>query len=69
MNWNQLSLIIGRLQRLYANLSNAGSDGTIVDFLSSGFKFRVTANDQNGSGSSYIYLAFAEAPFKYSNAR
>jgi hypothetical protein len=56
-------------ERLYANLSNAGSDGTIIDFVSNGFKLRVNANDQNGSGSTYIYLAFAENPFKNSNAR
>ena len=58
-------------ERLYANVSNAASDATIVDFLSNGFKFRVTANDQNGSGQTYIYLAFAEAggPFKFANAR
>jgi hypothetical protein len=47
-------------ERLYANLSNAGSDGTIIDFVSNGFKLRVNANDQNGSGSTYIYMAFAE---------
>ena len=39
----------------------------ISDFLSNGFKLRSTTH--NESGSSYIYLAFAEQPFKYSNAR
>jgi len=41
-----------------------------VDLLSNGFKWR---NNQSGgmndSGGDYIYLAFAEFPFKYSNAR
>jgi len=33
-----------------------------MDFLSNGFKFRNTLNNQNASGS-YIYMAFAENPF------
>jgi len=49
---------------VYANLSNAEeSDGTLVDLLSNGFKWRGSSADMNGSGSSYIYLAFAENPF------
>ena len=42
-----------------------------VDFLSNGFKVRngSTSNSINGSGSTYLYLAFAEQPFKFSNAR
>ena len=38
-----------------------------VDFLSNGFKLR-TSNNLNVS-QGYIYAAFAEAPFKYSNGR
>jgi len=43
-----------------------------LDFVSNGFKIR--ANDtnarmSNASGGTYIYMAFAENPFKYSNAR
>ena len=41
---------------------------SIADFLSNGFKLRGTGGDVNASGT-YIYLAFAEQPFKYSNAR
>ena len=42
-----------------------------VDFLSNGFKVKngATSNSINGSGSTYLYLAFAEQPFKFSNAR
>ena len=40
-----------------------------ADFLSNGFKLRGTGGDVNTSGATYIYLAFAEAPFKYANAR
>ena len=46
---------------------SAGGGG--VDILSNGFKLRGTSNNFNGSGDSHIYLAFAEQPFKYSNAR
>jgi hypothetical protein len=57
-------------QILWANLSNAeAAYGTGFDFLSNGIKFKEAANDFNASGVKYIYMAFAEYPFKYSNAR
>ena len=34
-----------------------------VDFLSNGFKIRGTSSATNSSGSTYIYMAFAEHPF------
>ena len=41
----------------------------VVDFLSNGFKLRsATTNDILNVGTM-IYMAFAEAPFKYANAR
>ena len=43
--------------------------GHIFDILSNGFKLRNTNSDRNSSGGTYIYMAFAEAPFKYANAR
>ena len=39
------------------------------DFLSSGFKVRTSDGAENASGGTYIYMAFAENPFKYANAR
>jgi len=55
---------------VYANLSNAESDPSStndrVDFLSNGLKFRDGGGASNGSGT-YIYMAFAEAPFVNSN--
>jgi len=53
---------------LYADLNNAES-GTGIDILSNGFKPRNTDSSQNASGGTYIYMAFAEQPFKFSNAR
>ena len=55
--------------RLFADLSNAESTGEACDFVSNGFKIRSTFSSTNSSGATYIYLAFAEQPFKYSNAR
>ena len=55
---------------LYPNISNAEYDyGEIVDYLSNGFKFRNGTVLSNASGGKYLYLAFAETPFKFSNAR
>ena len=39
------------------------------DFLSNGFKLRGTDTTTNANGGIYIYMAFAEQPFKYANAR
>jgi hypothetical protein len=54
---------------LYANLSNAETQAIFADFTSNGFKLRNNASAVNASGGTYIYLAFAENPFKYANAR
>jgi hypothetical protein len=55
---------------LYPNLSAVEStSGVTADMLSNGFKLRSTAGSLNGSNVTLIYAAFAENPFKYSNAR
>jgi len=54
---------------LWASLPNDESSGTERgDFLSNGFKIRGNNAGYNTS-HNYIYMAFAEAPFKYANAR
>jgi len=52
-------------KKLAANLTNAETDASWVgvDFLSNGFKFRSNDSIFNGSGDTYVYMAFAEAPF------
>ena len=52
-------------------ISEAEGDHTAyaIDFLSNGFKVRNNQSDTNTSGSTSIYMAFAETPFKYANAR
>jgi len=54
---------------LIPNTSQAEITSTYEDFLSNGFKFRDAASGLNVNGGTYIYMAFAENPFKYSNAR
>ena len=53
---------------LYVDLPNAES-GTAIDILSNGFKIRNADASQNASGVLMVYIAFAESPFKYANAR
>ena len=54
---------------LFPNTSSAEVDANAIDFLSNGFKVRLSAAGHNGSGNTIIYMAFAENPFKYANAR
>jgi hypothetical protein len=60
-------------QALMPNLADAeytpASSGYPMDILSNGFKQRGASVSQNESTSTYIYMAFAENPFKYSLAR
>jgi hypothetical protein len=54
---------------LYPNTTSAEIAGQLFDINSNGIKMRTTDGAVNGSGTSYIYMAFAEAPFKFANAR
>jgi hypothetical protein len=55
-------------QYLLANTSAAEATFINLDFLSNGFKLRSTGS-LNAPGLTFIYAAFAEAPFNYSRAR
>ena len=63
--------------KLAANRSVVENDPTYIggaglndiDILSNGFKLKTVYSNSNGSGVGYIYMAFAENPFKYSLAR
>jgi hypothetical protein len=59
------------VELLEANNSNAESTSSnnAFDILSNGFKLRGTRAATNASGGTYIYMAVAENPFKYANAR
>jgi hypothetical protein len=58
-------------QLLEAQSSNAEASyaSYSLDFLSNGFKLRGNGASQNASGGTFIFMAFAESPFKYANAR
>jgi hypothetical protein len=60
-------------QVLFADLSAAESTyaapNPVIDVLSNGFKQRGTYPHNNASGGTYIYMAFAEHPFKNALAR
>jgi hypothetical protein len=53
---------------LYPNLSNAEVTTTNwIDYFSNGFKLNRTDGAENGSGATYIYMAFASSPFTTSS--
>ena len=54
---------------LAPNRSDAEFTANTIDFLSNGFKFRDSSSGWNASGGTYIYMAFAENPFRNSLAR
>lgn len=54
---------------LYADGSTGDQTYGAIDFVSNGFKHRSLVTALNASGGTYIFLAFAESPFKFSNAR
>ena len=56
------------------NYESEGNDADVedtstefIDIVSNGFKNRI-ASDPNVA-ETYLYIAFAESPFKYANAR
>ena len=64
-------------EKLAANTSQEENDSSLIgasgandfDFLANGFKLRASNAGTNSDGQTYIYMAFAEIPFKYANAR
>jgi len=54
---------------LWPNSNDAEYSDRGGDFVSNGFKARTAQGTTNEGTNTYIYLAFAESPFKYSNAR
>ena len=54
---------------LEANTSGAETTFSNLDIISNGFKIRTSDSAVNASSGTYIYMAFAENPFKYALAR
>ena len=53
--------------QLYANSNTSYGNNVLLDITSQGFKCRANHLDVNGSGATYIFMAFAEAPLVSSN--
>jgi len=53
--------------QLYPDRNNTEDTTDQVDLLSNGFKWKAITGDPNTSGRTYVYMAFAEAPFVNSN--
>lgn len=60
---NLVSLYLG------CEASSAESSLGGVDFCSNGFKIRASTSGLNQNGVGFIYMAFAESPINYANAR
>ena len=59
----------GAMSNLWAEHTSAANENDYeYDFLSNGLKLRATSSNINNT-SQFLYIAFAEQPFKYSNAR
>ena len=56
-----------RLQIPGLNRSEAGGNTNVMDIFSNGFKLIQSGAEINASGGTFIFMAFAEAPFVNSN--
>ena len=55
--------------RLFPNLADAEATAQLpMDILSNGFKLRISDSNYNASAGTYLYLAFANSPFKTATA-
>jgi hypothetical protein len=66
---NEYNLVTRNLVPNKSNAEFVGTSNYTLDFTSNGFKHRGSGGDVNASGGTYIGIAFAEHPFKYSTAR
>ena len=60
--------VVERVMQLNGGNPESTTDYDALDFLSNGFKLRLSDAGFNGS-EQYIYMAWAENPFKYATAR
>ena len=72
--WNMLdnkrnvyNVVKSTLRADIRNAANTAND--LVDFVSNGFKWRNVSWGETNSAYNYLYIAYAESPFKYANER
>ena len=51
-----------------ASQTNAEQSSDVLDFVSNGIKFRASSGAVN-DGTTFVYMAFAKQPYRFSNAR
>ena len=54
---------------MWANMSSVEQNENDHDWCANGFKIRNSGSQENASGGKFIYMAFAETPFKHATAR
>ena len=70
IGYNPSNYLLAPQSSAAEDTTNSGSNSNGgPDFLSNGFKMRSNGGSHNSSGATYIYAAFAEAPFKYARSR
>jgi len=68
-NKRNTSNVITNYLRPNKNNNTFTGANLLVDFMANGFKIRGGDGAINTTGENYIFIAFAENPFKYANAR
>jgi hypothetical protein len=66
---NTYNFVDTQLRPNASDADNSAGSAFSMDILSNGFKVRSSDSNFNGSGNTIIGMAFAENPFKNSNAR
>ena len=56
-----------QVHRIDSTNGEQGGTGRRLDFLSNGFKLRTSNSTFNSSSGHYIFIAYADVPFKYAN--
>ena len=66
---NPYNVVNAKLSPNTANAEFVDATAIGIDFVSNGFKLRGTDGSVNNSAQTYIFMAFASAPLKFSLAR
>ena len=56
-----------QVHRLDSTNAEQGGTSRALDFLSNGFKLKTSNTTFNSTSGHYIFIAYADVPFKYNN--